>query len=441
MPYKYLVTNYICDKCQKKFEFSDYKDKAGIRQSCCEHFKLKLIRNLDEEELKYFISLTCCNCQKKQNKNKLNITINYNPNKKNINYNNFICCGNKIIIGAFFSENEQESINKIVNILDYIENIPCNMNLPDNDKTTDIVINNNMKYININGLNNQINVNDIIQNEQNNSNFNEKINFININNLLPNNQNHEVDGYVNLNRNMINMNNNMNMNINNILNNMNNNINMNNNMNNNINNNMNNPNNNMINNINMNNPNNNMINNINMNNTNNNMFNNMNNNINNNMNNPNNSMNNNMFMNINNILNNNMINNIKMNNTNNNMFNNMNNNININMSNFLNNNMNRNTNFNNNNQFLNGNGNGKIISFKIQFNGKKYDVKERDDKLAKDVLNDFFFRHPEIKGLIHKNQKYLIDGDAVNLDKTLSENKIKDNCLILIPFIKTTINF
>jgi len=108
MSYKYITTNYICDKCHKKYEFSDDKNKPGIRQYRCKHFLLKFIKNKDENELKYFLSIKCLQCSKKQSKINLNITKNYNISENNIDYNNYKCCGNEVNIGAFFSEDENQ---------------------------------------------------------------------------------------------------------------------------------------------------------------------------------------------------------------------------------------------------------------------------------------------------------------------------------------------
>ena len=65
---KYITTDYKCGKCQKQYEFSIDKDTRGIKQFQCKHFILKLISNLDNNGLKYFASIKCIKCNKKQKK-------------------------------------------------------------------------------------------------------------------------------------------------------------------------------------------------------------------------------------------------------------------------------------------------------------------------------------------------------------------------------------
>ena len=482
MVFKYLTTHYICEKCQKKFEFSDDKNTPGVRLSRCQHFIIKFIRNTDGSSLKYFVSLKCCNCSNKKDIKSLEISSDYNKNAKNLNYNNFSCCQNIISIGAFFSEDETETINKIVDLLEY-NDLKRNSNIYERDeqkRDTIIQSNDNMNNLgknnillnlnnNMNGNNNryacqEINNNGYMNIDQNEFNeFKKKLIPINMNleNILMNNNNMN-----NMNNNMMknsmnnmmmmNNNNNMNnmMNINNMNNMLNNNNNNNNNMNNIMNNNMNNMmhNNNLNNCLNIMNNNNNMNNIMNNNNMNNIMNNNnMNNNIMNNNIMNNNIMNNNN-MNNNNMNNNNMNNNNMDNNNLNNIMNNNNMNITMNNNNVINNNMNNNMMNNNmmnnnmmnnnmNNKFKNtmdvNNFNGKIINFTLVVFAKHYPIRERNDKLFKVVFNEFLARNPEIQKSIHRDQKYLYNGHNINLEKTLFENNIKDNSLILVPLIKT----
>ena len=489
MSNKYLTTYFICEKCQKKHEFSDDKNTPGVRLIRCQHFILKFIRNTDENYLSYFLSLKCRGCSTKQDIKKLNVTLNYNKNEKDLKYNKFSCCQNAIIIGAFYSEVELETINKMINLSDYNDFRHDNFNYDRDEQKRNSMDSNNLNNLNVDQSHNQMNNNNMFQfkesmlnkNQINNNRYladeinnngyynmeqkelnnfkgslankalfdkfnnitmNDYIMLMNINNIPMNNNNIQVKNRMEMNNNFMQINKNMNNNM------INNNIN-NNNMNNNMMNNININNNMMINNMNNNNMNNIMMNNNNMNNNimNNNMMNNnnmnnniMNNDINNNI--MNNNMNNNIMNNDinNNIMNNNMMNNNMMNN--NIMSNNMNNNM---MNNNMNDNLIMNNNFANNkmrnsqNEF-NNNYKGKIINFKLLvFSQKYYPMQERNDKLFGEVLKEFLDNHPEIQKSIHKDQKYACGGKVVSINKSLFENGIKDNSIVIIPFIKTQI--
>ena len=424
MSNKYLTTYFICEKCQKKHEFSDDKNTPGVRLIRCQHFILKFIRNTDENYLSYFVSVKCRGCSTKQDIKNINLTLNYNKNEKDLKYNKFSCCQNAIIIGAFYSEVELDTISKMINLSDYNDFRHDNFNYDRDEQKRNSRDLNNLNNLNINQSHNQMNNNNMFQlkestlfnkNQINNNRYladeinnngyynmeqKELNNFkgssgnkasfdkfnnmamhdyfmlMNINNIPMNNNNIQVKNRMEMDNNFMQINKNMN--------------------------------NNMINN------------NINNNNMNNNM---MNNNMNNNM------------MNNNNIMGNNMMNNnIMNNNVNNNMMNNnMNDNLIIN-NNFANNNMR-----NSQNEF-NNNYKGKIINFKLLvFSQKYYPMQERNDKLFGEVLKEFLDNHPEIQKSIHKDQKYACGGKVVSINKSLFENGIKDNSIVIIPFIKTQI--
>ena len=112
MSNNHITTHYKCDKCNKQYEFTDIKNKSGLRLYRCKHFVLKFIRNTDDGELKYILSLKCLQCSKKKGKQNINIDKNSNKNNKNLNYSTFNCCGNTINIAAFFLENENQSNNE-----------------------------------------------------------------------------------------------------------------------------------------------------------------------------------------------------------------------------------------------------------------------------------------------------------------------------------------
>ncbi len=303
---RYITTYYICEKCQRRYEFSDDKNTPGIRLIRCQHFTIKFIRNTDEYNLRFFVSLKCGGCSNKQDIKKIDIIKNYNKNDKDLKYNIYSCCQNIILIGAFYSEVESETINNIINLSDYndfLHMITLNNHMNNNNtfKNNESNMFNNNRINNNRYSANEINSNGYISMEQ--KELNNLKGSLENKELFDMNNNNNIslsDYYLVMEANNMLMNNNNNIGINN--NNINNNM-MNNNM---ANNNMININNNMMNNM----MNNNMMNNM------------MNNNMNNNMGN-NNMMNNNMN---NNIMNHNMMNN-NMHNSQNDFNNNYNRNI------------------------------------------------------------------------------------------------------------------
>ena len=76
----------------------------------------------------------------------------------------------------------------------------------------------------------------------------------------------------------------------------------------------------------------------------------------------------------------------------------------------------------------------KKITFFIRFNGTNYKIVEFNDKKTGDVINEFLNNNPEIKKLASNDQKYLFDSYNLQFEKTLFENKIDENSIILMPF-------
>ena len=466
MAFKYITTYCICEKCQKKHEFSDDKNTPGMRFYRCQHFIIKFIRNTDENKFKYLVSLKCCNCSKKQEIKEINITQSYDKNNKNLNYNNFSCCQKIISIGAFLSEGGTKTINKIIDLLDY-NNLRKDSNIFERDvqkRETMQEINNNMGMNNFNffqNLNNNMNELKIMNGhnkrygsgENNNNgymNMNQKelskikIQFSNLpynmipqniwnNNIINNNMNDMNNNIINNNNSMNNMNFNFIDNMRDIINNNNKNMMNNNCMNNMMNNNNidniidtnNNMNNMMINNNNMMKNNNidNMIDTTN-NNMNNMMFNNNINNINMNMNN----MNNNMLLfnniNQNNMMKFNMLNNFfNMNNLK--AMNSKSNKININMMKNLYNLYD----IENNNTLLN------IKTIFLTFTFEKYNkqifIDVKGNEKFGDVINQLEEKYSWFKNV--KNKFYYFKGKAIdNYNLSLDQLEIGDNSDITI---------
>ena len=353
-PYKYLTTHYLCDKCKKKYEFSDPKSKRGIRMYRCKHFELKFIKNIDNAQLNYFLKIKCLICYKKQDIKNIKIN-NYNQNNQ-IQYNKYNCCGNKINIGSFFSNDENNSIDNIIDLLEKTDIIQRNNNQNNFNNNKDMFIQNgNMNNINF-GMVNQ------------NNGMN---NFNNINNI-PNN----CMGYININNNA------------NFENNVNNNFQMN--------------------------PN--FCQNAAIMNNGQNMF--------------EQSFNGNNFQ--NNFIQNGLFaNNFQDNCAQNNQFNfNINNNGNFNNNNLLINNQKNDFIFNNNNDYLNG-GNQVYMSdinlsfadenclnnncfipekivFKINIMQNNYPIEAYNNRITREVINEFLKDHPDLEQYLYRNQKYLI---------------------------------
>jgi len=321
----YITTDYRCGKCQKQYEFSINNNMRTIKQYQCKHFLLKFISNLDQNALRYMVTIKCLKCNKIQ-ENFLSITNN--QSMKDFNSNNYQCCENQICFAAFFSDQKLESINIINNLAQ--SSVGMNMNA--------INMNNFNTNNNFNGMNN------INQNQSNFNNFNNDFQNMNLNNNNFPNQNM----------------NNMSINQN---------------------------------------------------------FNNM--GINNNFQNFNMGQNN-QFMN----------NNMNMNNIQNNQgigFNGMNNNFN-NMANAAGQN-------DLNYAYVRGQHSilGQVISFYFEFIDQKYPVnKVKNNTLFRDVLNIFLNNYPDIKRRLSPNQKYMVNGEIVDVNKNLYENDIRDNSIVII---------
>ena len=322
----YITTDYRCGKCQKQYEFSINNNMRIIKQYQCKHFLLKFISNLDQNVLRYMVTIKCLKCNKIQENF---LSISNNQSMKDFNSNTYQCCENQVCFAAFFSDQKLESINIINNLVQ--NSVGMNMNA--------INMNNFNANNNFNGMNN------INQNQNNFNNFNN--NFQNMN--LNNNNNFP-------NQNMNNMSINQN-------------------------------------------------------------FNNM--DVNNNFSNIN--MGQNMLL-----MNNNMnMNNFPMNQDMG--FNGMNNNIN-NIANAAGQN-------DLNYAYVHGQHCllGQVISFYFEFIDQKYSVnKVKNNEIFRDVLNRFLNNYPDIKRRLSPNQKYMVNGEIVNVNKNLYDNGIRDNSIVII---------
>ena len=312
----YITTDYRCGKCQKQYEFSINNNMRTIKQYQCKHFLLKFISNLDQNVLRYMVTIKCLKCNKIQENF---LTITNNQSMKDFNSNTYQCCENQICFAAFFSDQKLESINIINNLAQ------------------------NSVGMNINNFN-MNNFNNINQNQNNFNSFNNNFQNMNLNN----------NNFPNQNMNNISINQNFN------------NIGINNN-----------------------------FQNFNM-------------------------GQNNQFMN----------NNMNMNNIQNNQgtgFNGMNNNFN-NMANAAGQN-------DLNYAYVRGQHSilGQVISFYFEFIDQKYPVnKVKNNTLFRDVLNIFLNNYPDIRRRISQNQKYMVNGEIVDVNKNLYENDIRDNSIVII---------
>ena len=398
---KYITTNYQCTKCQKQYEFSENSNTSGLRQYKCNHFFLKFIKNFDNDYLKYTVSIKCLKCLKKQEKE---LIISNNQQMKDFNSNNCQCCDGKISFATFYSDQKLESINNMNNVNNIMNNINNNMNN----------INNNMNNM-INNINNMNNFNNNINNFNNNMNNSGMFNFRNCNSGDIQNNNSNQNNMFNENGFHRGFSDNI--------------------QNNNF---QNNNNNNFNNNINL----------QNINKLQNNFGNSFqNNNMNNNF--MNTSINDVNLMNIQGM--NNNINNLQMSGINQFMNNGMNNNF-GNM-----NNMNMGMDFNNqnNNNFnvFNAQACGKNelndyvyifgkhaargdnVTFFFDFKQNQYPVTANNNTIFRDVLNNFLNQNPGIRQSLNPNQKYMVNGDTVDINKTLYDNKIRNKSIVIIHWL------
>ena len=310
-------------------------------------------------------------CRKCSKRNEKQLFIFNNKNMIDFNSNTYNCCNNQINFAAFYSDTRLDSINKI----NQQNNLNMNMGI-NNLNMNNFDMNNEPTYIRSNSDTLLMNMNNF--NNQNMNNINQNNNNFN-RGFSGNVQNTYFN--INLNNNQINNNNNNNFQNNNL------NLMKGNNKNQNI--------------INMNNQNSRYINN--------NMI-------------PNNQFNNNM----NNFQNNNY------------MYNNMNNNLNLSQS------MNGNNTFsvvgqnpNNWNDYINDNPGyfGQQITFKFEFKQQYNYMTATNKRIFKDVLSEFLNGHPEISSLLNFNQRYLFNGDVIDINKSLFELGIKNDSVVIINWV------
>ena len=182
----YITTDYRCGKCQKQYEFSINNNTITIRQFQCKHFLLKFISNLDQNVLRYMVSIKCLKCNKKQESF---LSIANNQSMKDFNPNNFQCCENQICFAVFFSAQKLESINIINNISQSKEGININnFNVNNNlNQMSNINPNqNNFNNFNNNFQNINLNNQNFVNQNMNNMNGNQNFNNMGINNDLSN---------------------------------------------------------------------------------------------------------------------------------------------------------------------------------------------------------------------------------------------------------------
>ena len=312
----YITTDYRCGKCQKQYEFSINNNMRTIKQYQCKHFLLKFISNLDQNILRYMVTIKCLKCNKIQ-ENFLSITNN--KSMKDFNSNTYQCCENQICFAAFFSDQKLESINIINNLVQ--NSVGMNINNFNMNNFNNINQNqNNFNSFNNNFQNMNLNDNNFPNQNMNNMSINQNFNNMGINNNFPN---------INMGQNNQFMNNNMNMN---------------------------------------------------------------------------------------GIQNNQGIG-----------FNGMNNNFN-NMANAAGQN-------DLNYAYVRGQHSilGQVISFYFEFIDQKYPVnKVKNNTLFRDVLNIFLNNYPDIKRRLSPNQKYMVNGEIVDVNKNLYENDIRDNSIVII---------
>jgi hypothetical protein len=78
---------------------------------------------------------------------------------------------------------------------------------------------------------------------------------------------------------------------------------------------------------------------------------------------------------------------------------------------------------------------GQIVSFIFEFKQQKYSMKAKNNRIFKDVVNEFLNSHPEIKSSITMNQRYSVNGDVVDVNKSLFELGIKSGSIVIIVWL------
>ena len=78
---------------------------------------------------------------------------------------------------------------------------------------------------------------------------------------------------------------------------------------------------------------------------------------------------------------------------------------------------------------------GQQITFQFEFKQQYYYMSARNDRIFKDVLFEFLNGHPEIRSLLTYNQKYLFNGEMVDINKTLFELRRKKEAVVIIHWV------
>ena len=76
---------------------------------------------------------------------------------------------------------------------------------------------------------------------------------------------------------------------------------------------------------------------------------------------------------------------------------------------------------------------GQAINFNFSFKQVLYPVYNvKNDRIFKDVLNEFLNNYPEIKNHLSPNQRYSVSGNIIDINLNLFENDIREKSQVLI---------
>ena len=78
---------------------------------------------------------------------------------------------------------------------------------------------------------------------------------------------------------------------------------------------------------------------------------------------------------------------------------------------------------------------GDNVTFFFDFKQNQYPVTANNNTIFRDVLNNFLNQNPGIRQSLNPNQKYMVNGDTVDINKTLYDNKIRNKSIVIIHWL------
>ena len=78
---------------------------------------------------------------------------------------------------------------------------------------------------------------------------------------------------------------------------------------------------------------------------------------------------------------------------------------------------------------------GDNVTFFFDFKQNQYPVTANNNTIFRDVLNNFLNQNPGIRQSLNPNQKYIFNGEIVDINKTLYELKIRNKSKVIIQWL------